>query len=149
MRTIVVGIDGSAGSMNALRWAIRHSSMGDLIRAVYVWQVYRGALPHLVPLSEIEALRPEADQFVADTVESVVRELGIEPDAAIERVSYYGHPGKWLAKLSQEVDLVVVSRRGHSNVPTLLLGSVSSYVVHHAHCPVAVIPEDRSVDSSS
>jgi nucleotide-binding universal stress UspA family protein len=135
--------------MNALRWAIRHSVKGDLIRAVYVWQIYRGALPHLVPLSEIEALRPEADEFVADTVDSVVSELGTEPDAEIERVSYYGHPGKWLSKLSQEADLVVVSRRGHSTVQTLLLGSVSSYVVHHAHCPVAVIPVDRVDDSRS
>ena len=142
VRKIVVGIDGSTGSMNALRWAIDHSSAGDLIRAVYVWQISRGALPHLVPLAELQALRPEADQFVAEIVGTVVEELAAEPGAGIERVSYYGHPGKWLAKLSKEADLVVVGRRGHSDMKALLLGSVSNYVVHNADCPVVVIPTD-------
>lgn len=107
-----------------------------------MWQTYRGALPHLIPMSELEALRPEADQFVADAVETVVKELAVQPGANIERVSYYGHPGKWLVKLSQEADLVVVGRRGQSDIKSLLLGSSSNYVVHHAHCPVVVIPAD-------
>lgn len=144
VRKIVVGIDGSTGSSDALLWAIRYSSAGDLIRAVYVWQTYRGALPHLVPMSELEALRPQADQFVGDIVASVVEGLAEEPAAGIERVSYYGHPGKWLVTLSEEADLVVVGRRGGSEVKSLLLGSVSNYVVHHAHCPVVVIPTDQA-----
>ncbi len=146
METIAVGVDGSEPSERALRWAIEHASAGDLIRAVYVWQVYRGALPGVVPLEELKLIRPQADHFVREVVDRVVAEFD-DPLPAIERVSYYGHPGRWLVDLSTEVDLVVVGGRGQGGFKGLLLGSVSTYVVHHARCPVVVVPLDPEADS--
>jgi nucleotide-binding universal stress UspA family protein len=55
---------------------------------------------------------------------------------------YYGHPGRCLVDLSDEVDLLVVGRRGLGGFKGLLFGSVSTYVVHHADCPVVIIPAE-------
>lgn len=77
---------GAVGE-RALRWAIEHASAGDLIRAVYVWQVYRGALPGVVPLEESELIRPQADHFVREVVDRVVAKFD-GPLPGMERVSY-------------------------------------------------------------
>ena len=139
MKKIAVGVDGSETSLDALRWAIDQASEGDLVRAVYVWQLHRGAVPDVVPVSELQRMRPEADQFVAEVVDSVT--AGLEgPLPEIERVSYYGHPGRWLVDLSDEVDLLVVGSRGMGGFKGLMLGSVSTYVAHHARCPIVIIP---------
>ena len=140
---MVVGIDGSAGSDSALAWALAHAREDDLIRAVYVWQVPRGATPDFVPASELATIRPDADRFVADVVDNVLKvHEGQVPQ--IERVSYYGHPGRWLVKLSAESDMIVVGSRGRGGFVGLLLGSVSTYVTHHALCPVVVVPAGRT-----
>lgn len=139
METLVVGSDGSEGSNEALLWALDHARSDDLIRVVYIWQVYRGARPDVVPAAELSAIRSEADRVVADAVEKAL-EGRVGPLPHIERVSYYGHPGQWLTKLSAESDLIVVGSRGQGGFVGLLLGSVSTYVVHHAKCPVVVVP---------
>ena len=68
VKKIVVGIDGSEVSKRALAWAIDYASGGDLVRAVYIWQVYRGARPDIVPVEDLEQLRPQADRFVGEVV---------------------------------------------------------------------------------
>jgi len=50
-----------------------------------------------------------------------------------------GYPGEELIKASDDADLVVVGARGMSAIGRLLLGSVSSEVMHHARCPVVLI----------
>ena len=139
MQKIVVGVDGSDASRDALRWAIEHASESDFVRAVYVWQLSRGPRPDVVPVSELQLVRPEADRFINEVVDAVTAGLD-GPLPGIERVSYYGHPGRWLVDLSEEVDLLVVGSRGLGGFTGLLLGSVSTYVVHHARCPVVVVP---------
>lgn len=139
MEKIAVGMDGSDASRAALRWALEHASENDLVRAVYVWQLSRGPRPDVVPVAELRLVRPEADRFVNEVVDDITAGLD-GPLPRIERVSYYGHPGRWLVDLSDEVDLLVVGSRGLGGFTGLLLGSVSTYVVHHARCPVVVVP---------
>lgn len=142
---IAVGVDGSETARRALRWALEHASPGDLIRAVYVWRVYHGPRTEVLSGEELRTMRPAADRFVRDVVDSVLADID-GPVAAVEAVSYYGHPGQWLVDLSDEVDLLVVGSRGHGGFSGLLLGSVSTYVVHHAHCPVVVVRPEPSFD---
>jgi nucleotide-binding universal stress UspA family protein len=149
METIAVGVDGSESATEALRWALEHAELGDLIRVVYVWQAYHGARHELLSPDELRRLRPQADRMVREIVDSVL--AGFEgPVASVEAVSYFGHPGKWLVDLSDEVDLLVVGSRGQGGFRGLLLGSVSTYVVHHAHCPVVVVrPERHGADDDA
>lgn len=145
MTKIVVGVDGSDGSRVALRWAIEHAAEGDEVSAVYVWQLSRGPRPDVVPVAELQLVRVEADRFVSEVVDAVTAGLA-RPLPRIQRVSYYGHPRRWLVDLSDEVDLLVVGSRGLGGFKGLLLGSVSTYVVHHSRCPVVVVPAEPMDD---
>jgi nucleotide-binding universal stress UspA family protein len=55
-----------------------------------------------------------------------------------------GFPAQTLIDASSGVDMLVVGTRGGVGFAPLVLGSVSSQVVHHAHCPVVVVPSDKS-----
>jgi nucleotide-binding universal stress UspA family protein len=60
--------------------------------------------------------------------------------APIDRVLIEGHPAQAMVDAAQGADLVVVGSRGLGNVRGMLLGSVSHHLVHHASCPVVVVP---------
>lgn len=53
-----------------------------------------------------------------------------------------GSPGKTICEQAKELgaDLIVVGHRGRWGLSEILLGSVSNYVFHHAHCCVLVVP---------
>jgi nucleotide-binding universal stress UspA family protein len=138
---VVVGVDGSSGAQSALRWAIdeaRHHH-AELI-VVHVWQVpylgspYVPATPPDLALLEEEA-RQRLERMVADEDTS-----GVE----VERRLVCGSASQTLIDLTTDADLVVVGARGHGGFVGLLLGSVSDQVARHAHCPVVIVPTERS-----
>jgi nucleotide-binding universal stress UspA family protein len=142
MKNIVVGVDGSEGSVEALRWAVAEAKLhGAKLRAVAAWEfpyMYgEGAV--LLPLDQIEAeTQARLDQTINDTVtDPAVRDQ-------IDRAIISGHPSSILEVESKKCDLVVVGARGHGGFVGLLLGSVSDQIVKHAHCPVVVV---RTSDS--
>ncbi|MCP4226212.1 MAG: universal stress protein [Actinomycetia bacterium] len=139
MRKIIVGIDGSEQSTEALQWALDYASPGDQIVATHSWQ--------LPPRSgfEFPAYNPAdvevyANQLVERVVSETVPEDSDGPKVMIS--VHHGHPGRVLIDESAGADLIVVGSRGFGGFRGLLLGSVSTYVVHHATCPVVIMPHD-------
>jgi nucleotide-binding universal stress UspA family protein len=145
MSKIIVGIDGSEQSSDALRWAIDHAGPDDEIVATHSWQI--------PPMSgfEFPAYNPaEVEVYAHQLVERVVSE--VVPEGAdgpkVTTAVHHGHPGRVLIDESADAELIVVGSRGFGGFRGLLLGSVSTYVVHHATCPVVVIPHDGSHDEA-
>ncbi|MDZ7733133.1 MAG: universal stress protein [Acidimicrobiia bacterium] len=132
---IVVGVDGSDCSIEALRWAVEEGRLRDAtVEALHAWHIPYLGLPGVSPPY------PE-DEFVAyatRVLDDAVNAAG-DVHAPIERRVVRGHPANELIEASRRADLVVVGSHGHGGVAGTLLGSVSQRVVMHAECPVVVI----------
>ena len=80
---------------------------------------------------------PEAD--VRQAVDTAIAGLRAEhPDLVVDASLVNGHPAPALVEASKEADLLVVGSRGHGEFVGMLIGSVSTYCVTNAHCPVLV-----------
>lgn len=131
---IVVGVDGSKASIDALRWADRQASLtGADLEAVSAWEL---------PVSSGEyAIGVGIDwegnaQGILDTAIDGARLSSGQP--ASRRV-VEGHPAQVLIKAAVGAELLVVGSRGHGGFVGMLLGSVSEHVCAHAPCPVLVV----------
>jgi nucleotide-binding universal stress UspA family protein len=141
MQPIVVGIDGSSGSIEALRWAAAEAKLRNApLRAVLAWEypyAYGGLSGvYVVPTEQIE-------KDSAATLETIIAQAIPDPAAAkaVERIIVPGHPSSQLIDQSKDAGLLVVGARGHGGFMGLLVGSTSDQVVKHAECPVVVIHE--------
>jgi len=144
---IVVGVDGSEPSVEALRQAQRLAiPLGAKVQAVACWeypQIYSGYV-----MMGIEGFE-EGAKKVLD--EAVAQAFGAETPANVTSTLVRSHPREALIDASRDADMIVVGRRGHGGFGGLLLGSVSSAIVAHAHCPVLVVhtPEEHSEGSGN
>ncbi|UVJ41274.1 universal stress protein [Arthrobacter sp. CJ23] len=138
---IIVGVDGSEASIEALREAHRLAApMGAQVVATAYWefpQVYGGYVA-----MGIVGFEEAAGNLLKEAVEKAFGP--VLPDNVVSRL-VRGHARESLIEASKEADMIVVGRRGHGGFGGLLLGSVSSACVAHAHCPVLVVhaPEKR------
>jgi nucleotide-binding universal stress UspA family protein len=158
---VVVGVDGSEGSLAALRFAVREAHLrGAVLHAVCAETFHRnwheslgGVLPRYgTPESpELTATAPDlSEESAEDQLEKTVHDFVAEytaahPDAEV-RVSQEiagGHADKALLRVARETDLLVVGSRGRGELRGALLGSVSQHLVSHAPCPVVVVPSSR------
>ncbi|HEU5268068.1 MAG TPA: universal stress protein [Jatrophihabitans sp.] len=132
---IVVGIDGSARSKEALRWAARIAAAENAtIDAVAAWHLptYFGfaALP--------EGFSPKADieKLLTEAVDEV---FGPDRPAGMRLHVFEGDPARMLIEVSKGALMAVVGSRGHGGFSGLLLGSVSMKLAELATCPVLVV----------
>ncbi|SOD73628.1 nucleotide-binding universal stress UspA family protein [Jatrophihabitans sp. GAS493] len=143
---IVVGVDGSEPSKQALRWAefLAHAT-GSTIEAVIVWgrpygygmgSLGWGALP--------EGWDPamDADKVLQETIDQV---FGTQRPAGLTTASVQGGEAQQLLQLSRGCRMLIVGSRGHGGFAGLLLGSVSSACAEHSNCPVLVVHGDMPV----
>jgi nucleotide-binding universal stress UspA family protein len=132
---ILVGVDGSEASLEALRQAQRLAlPLGAKVLANAYWdypQVYAGYV-----MVGIEGFEERAGQILQ---EALATAFGDSTPANVVSSLVRGHPRDSLIEASREADMIVVGRRGHGGFGGLLLGSVSSALVAHAHCPVLVV----------
>ncbi len=140
-RQVVVGVDGSVGSTAALTFAFaeaaaRHSEL----RAIYVFDA--ATLQTMATLPQADLLRLHVR--AADTLHGLVTahaEHSPNVEVCCEVLS--GAPASTLTEAAVGAELLVLGSRGHGDVATLMLGSTSHTVLHHATCPVAIIRTDR------
>ena len=145
MSGITVGLDGSAHSERTLAWAIGEAAARKApltVLAVHQvasnpWTGHPGIYPGDQP--ELEKVRLAAQ----DMTQKAVHQAGEPGPASVTVRAVSGLPAVELINAAGEADLIVVGARGGGGFAKLMLGSVSSQVVHHAHCPVAVISGDR------
>ena len=143
MGRIVVGIDGSKGSDEALRFALAEARLrGVGLRIVCAWATPTAAYAGMayVPTFDLRDVEEEAAQL---KLKAAVESLGADPGVAVETVALEGHPADTLLSQASGADLLVVGSRGLGGFSSLLLGSVSQQVVHHAPCPVAIVPHPK------
>lgn len=139
---VVVGVDGSPNSTKALRAALQEAAWrGADVHALIGW-----TYPVMYGMEGggyvIDNETVEKSAFVA-LEEAIARACPDETErAGIQRFAVGGSPAESLIEASKTAELLVVGARGHGGFLGLLLGSVSSQVVKHAHCPVLVLPPD-------
>lgn len=138
-RRIVVGVDGSADARRAVDWAVEEARLhGWSLELVHGVDVGVAAASPYGSGVVLEQLQDAGRQLLDDEVERV-RALGVVARGILD----IGSAAYALIEASRDAGMLVVGTRGHGGFHGLLLGSVSTACVHHAHCPVVVVPPER------
>jgi nucleotide-binding universal stress UspA family protein len=146
MTKIVVGVDGSESSQEALQWAVAEAKRHGLpLEALMAW----GYLDqHHVP-AEARHFEPDYDEADArDALAHYVADV-LGPDASdqLELRPTCDLPARALLDAGKDAAMLVVGARGRGGFAGLLLGSVSQKVLHQATCPVAVLRAGQASSS--
>ncbi len=138
---IVVGVDGSKASDLALAWAADEARRRKVeLRVVHAWHMpYADGFPLGPAPVDPTLIEDGARQVLSNAVEHADTS-GIP---VVDKRLVSGGAAAALLAESEDADLVVVGARGLGGFAGLLLGSVSAQVVHHAACPVVVVPAHR------
>ena len=142
---IVVGVDGSPPSRVAVDWAAREALGRNLpLTIVHVTQAATALMWSDVPMpADLDARIEKGGQAILQQARATAKDA-TRGSAAMrvntELVSAAVLPT--LIDLSKDAEMIVVGCRGLGAIGRRLLGSVSSGLIHHAHCPVAVIHDE-------
>jgi nucleotide-binding universal stress UspA family protein len=145
MPGIVVGVDGSAHALRALEWAMREAAIHRADLTVLTvnpamaspWTGRRLTMP-----GEAEA-KEQSRQAIDRAVAQAAQAIGDQQPVSVTVNVFSGFPARALIDASRDADIIVIGSRGAGGFESLLLGSISSQVTHHAECPVVIVPSDR------
>lgn len=133
---VVVGVDGSAQSKDALRWAAHFAETeGARVEVIAAWDLPTSVM-WTTQIIEVEDGALATERALAATVDDVF-EHGRPSDITL--IVRQGNAARVLLEASAGAKLLVVGSRGLGGFTGLLLGSVSARVSEHAHCPVLVM----------
>jgi nucleotide-binding universal stress UspA family protein len=145
MHKIVVGVDGSPESLSALHWAYEQARLsGAELVAVHAWMY-----PYSVSPETVREVRKPMEADAAKELQMSLDSLGSYLEhgpVAVRAVLCENTPAEALLHEADDADLIVVGSRGRGGLRSLLLGSVSRCVLHHARCPVAVVRASNERD---
>jgi len=141
---IVVGVDGSPYSKVAVYWATRDAALRNvpLTLVNVVSPVLADWRPMPVPVA-LEQWQKEHGIELVEHASRVAEEN--RPDGRPVKINtevLFSATVPTLIDLSKEAEMLVVGCRGRGALARTLIGSVSTALVHHAHCPVAVIHDE-------
>lgn len=145
---ILVGVDGSAAALSAVRWAARDAALRKV--PLTLVHVVDAPLPEWFEVAALSDLRQSgghrARDFIGSAIKVAEESTGECSPVQIDSKVFHSATVPTLVGLSTEVDMVAVGYGGHGGkLARSILGSVSSALVHHAHCPVAVIRDDEAI----
>ena len=138
---VVVGVDGSENAWRALDWAVGEAKIRgatlkvvcafeDPVSTVGLGTAFGAGAPITVDPTLVEGAAKEV-------VDEAAKRAG---DVPMQLVARCDRPSDVLCDESKGASMLVVGSRGHSAMGSLLLGSVSNHVVHHASCPIVIVP---------
>jgi nucleotide-binding universal stress UspA family protein len=145
MSGVTVGIDGSRNSHHALEWAIKEAAVRDAPLTVLTVNQLLGSIWTGDPLSypgDDERLA-KARKAAEEAVAAATADAGDMKPTSVSVIATNGFVVRELLSASETADLLVLGTRGGGGFETLRLGSVSSQVIHHAKCPVVVVPHTK------
>ena len=132
---VLVGVDGSESSVQALRLAAQLApALGATVSAIYCWdfpEIYAGYVP-----PDFDRFEAAASRTLADALEKA---FGTETPEGLTSQLVRGPAAAKLIEAAAGASLLVVGRRGHGGFLGMHLGSVSTACVAHADCPVLVL----------
>ncbi|ELS50559.1 putative UspA domain-containing protein [Streptomyces viridochromogenes Tue57] len=139
---VLLAVDGSPAAHGAVEFAFAQASLhGTDLVALHAWSTHTERAydgpgdPPFVTYDE-DRLRDEEQRVLAEALGGLGERY---PDVTVHRRLVRGRIRHTLIEASADAGLVVVGARGRGGFTGLLLGSVSQALLHHAHCPVAVV----------
>jgi nucleotide-binding universal stress UspA family protein len=133
---VVVGVDASDASKDALGWAARYAEVIDVpLEVVHCWHLadeYAWIQPLPPPADPTELAQREMDKMVHEVVAP-------ERIASVKTLVVQGHPAKSLIEMVDTNSVLVVGDCGDRGIDGLLIGSVSRQCTAHAPCTVVVV----------
>jgi nucleotide-binding universal stress UspA family protein len=142
---LVLGVDGSPRSRPAIAAAFTEAAArGSTLRVVHSWQRLNWTVLDAMPQATSGAAThsPNVDEEAAHQVisEAIAGVAAEHPSVKVVEQLVEGHPVHALTQAAEGADLLIVGRRGGGGFANLRLGSVSRGVLHHAPCPVMIVP---------
>ncbi|WP_037603589.1 universal stress protein [Streptacidiphilus rugosus] len=138
---VVVGVDGSTHGQAALRQALEEGALhGRTVVVVHAWHPVPGGLSASAAAQQ-RRLRADAVSHELLVSETLAGEGQRFPEVAVGTRVVEDHPVRALLDAAGGASLIVVGARGTGGYPGLELGSVALGVLHHATCPVCVVPD--------
>jgi nucleotide-binding universal stress UspA family protein len=146
MSGIIVGVDGSGHSQRALERAMKEAAIRHVpLTVLTVHEAIRGYYGHMVTYSDDPDRTEELRKAAQAETDMVLAALdGPRPDSVTVK-AVHGFPVEELINAGKDADMIVLGLRGAGGFTRLMMGSVSSQVAQHAHCPVLIV---RSEDYS-
>jgi nucleotide-binding universal stress UspA family protein len=146
-RGILVGVDRSASSMAAVNWAARDAAMRNV--PLTLMHVIAPVVPAIAPWPEIpipqdyfERQDEKARRILEDARKAVAGSTANNGPPFVYSVVVHGPTVSTLVNESKIADMMVVGWRGEGAFSQVPFGSVSTGLVNHAHCPVAVVHDE-------
>jgi nucleotide-binding universal stress UspA family protein len=151
---VVVGVDGSASSNEALRWAVTEARLRKApLRALHAWIYLHALVPPLVGYPYTREIEPAVldaaaagQQGAEANLDQALATVGDLDDIEITRLIVQDSPAQALIGAVFAQDLLVVGSRGHGGFAGLLLGSVSQQCTQHAPCPAVIVRAGRQTE---
>ncbi|MCP3936845.1 MAG: universal stress protein [Actinomycetia bacterium] len=151
MRHIVVGVDGSSASRAAFREAVLEAELREAtVIALHAVSIPVTAGVEYVSL-DLESVQTGGEAFVAAELEELASEYGGDFPVPVHGEVRLGHCGVQLINAAEDhpdgpAELVVLGSRGLGGFRGLLLGSVTTYAVHHLTTKLLIVPEPEQED---